>query len=167
MSAAGPLTAAHPFAHPDPATAGTLTEFAPGAGPRWEPPLDSMTYRDLWYAAGVWYRRATHAALPGCEQSVLVLLDESPDRRCRDPAGRRDPGRRRRGRPVRADADRRGEAWESAGRPPMQAWRVTLALTGRPEAPIWVPATGSCNRLPTAPGLVDPGAVVGYEGAWS
>jgi protein-L-isoaspartate(D-aspartate) O-methyltransferase len=33
------------------------------------------------------------------------------------------------------------ERWETAGRPPMQAWRIGLALTGDPASPIWVPAT--------------------------
>jgi protein-L-isoaspartate(D-aspartate) O-methyltransferase len=141
MSAAGPLTADHPFAHPAPATAGTLTGFEPVSGPRWAPALDSMSYRDLWYAAGVWYRRATHGALPGFEQSLLVLLDEA---RTGGAAVLPDGG-------VLAGGDEAAgyahdaadvvKRWESAGRPPMQAWRVTLALTGRPDAPIWVPAT--------------------------
>jgi protein-L-isoaspartate(D-aspartate) O-methyltransferase len=141
MSAAGPLTADHPFAHPVPAAAGTLTDLVPVAGPRWSPPLNSISYRDLWYAAGVWYRRATHAAVRGHEQSALVLLDESrtggavilPDGSIL--AGGADADR------YAQDAADVLKRWESAGRPPMQAWRVTLALTGRPDAPIWVPAT--------------------------
>src|SRR4051794_30898735 len=35
MSAAGPLTADHPYAHPAPAAAGSLVQFAPVGGPRW------------------------------------------------------------------------------------------------------------------------------------
>jgi protein-L-isoaspartate(D-aspartate) O-methyltransferase len=140
MSAAGPLTADHPYAHPGPAAGGALSGFTAVAGRRWEPALDPMVYRDLWYAAGVWYRRATHAALPGHNQSVLVLLDEArtggaavlPDGTVL--AGGDEADRYAQD---AADVIRR---WESAGRPPMQDWRVTLALTGQPEAPIWVPA---------------------------
>ena len=140
MSAAGPLTADHLYAHPNPAAAGSLTAFDQVSGPRWDPPLEPIPYRDLWYAAGVWYRRATHAALPGHDQSCLALLDES----------------RTGGAAILADgsvlaggdeAERYAhdaadiiKRWEAAGRPPMQAWRLTLGLAGDPEAPIWVPA---------------------------
>jgi protein-L-isoaspartate(D-aspartate) O-methyltransferase len=140
MSAAGPLTADHPFAHPAPAMPGSLTDLIPVAGPRWDPPLDSIGYRDLWYAAGVWYRRATHAALSGRDQSVLILLDEARTGGAAVPpdgsilAGGDEAER------YAYDADDVLERWAAAGRPPMQAWRVTLALTGRPDAPIWVPA---------------------------
>ena len=140
MSAAGPLTADHPYAHPAPAVAGELTDLVPVAGPRWPQPLTSFSYRDLWYAAGVWYRRATHAAVRGHEQSLLMLLDEA---RTGGAAILRDGGILAGG----ADADRYArdaadvlQRWDSAGHPPMQEWRVALALTGRPEAPIWVPA---------------------------
>ncbi|HEU4347558.1 MAG TPA: methyltransferase domain-containing protein [Actinoplanes sp.] len=140
MSATGPLTARHPYAHPDPAPAGTLTDFAPVAGPRWKRPLGSLTYRDLWYAAGVWHRRATHAGLPGHEQSVLVLLDESQTGGAAIlPDGSIVAGGDHADRYAHDAADI-VERWESAGRPPMQAWHVTLARTGRPDAPIWVPA---------------------------
>jgi protein-L-isoaspartate(D-aspartate) O-methyltransferase len=141
MSAAGPLTAAHPYAHPAPATPGSLAPFAEAAAPRWDPPLDWLTYHDLWYAAGVWYRHATHGALPGLQQSSLVLLDETrtggaailPDGSVR--AGGDQAGR------YAADAADALRRWEAAGRPPMQRWRVTLALVGDRPAPIWVPAT--------------------------
>jgi protein-L-isoaspartate(D-aspartate) O-methyltransferase len=76
MSAAGPLTASHPGSHPAPVPTGALVAFAPFAAPRWEQALDSYGYRDLWYAAGVWSRRATHAALPERDQSAVILLDE-------------------------------------------------------------------------------------------
>jgi len=140
MSAAGPLTADHPYAHPAPATAGTLAEFAPVGEPRWGRPLDSTAYRDLWYAAGVWHRRATHAALPGRDQSCLALLDAAgtggaailPDGTVL--AGGAEADR------YAADAATILDRWEAAGRPPMQAWRINLALTGDPESPIWVPS---------------------------
>lgn len=141
MSAAGPLTARHPGSHPPPVASGRLAGFSEAAPPRWAPPLESMAYRDLWYAAGVWSARATHAALPGREQSCVVLLDEAgaggaailPDGSVR--AG----GERAGAYAVRAAEiiDR----WEAAGRPPMQAWRIGLRLGGDPGAPIWAPAT--------------------------
>jgi protein-L-isoaspartate(D-aspartate) O-methyltransferase len=143
MSAAGPLIAAHPRTHPAPATAGTLAGFAAVAGPRWKRPLDSLSYRDLWYAAGVWHRRATHAAVPGLEQSVLVLLD---DARTGGAAILSDGSVLAGG----ADADRFAadaaevlDRWVAARRPTMQAWTVTLERGGRPDAPIWAPARWS------------------------
>lgn len=143
MSAAGPLIAAHPRTHPSPATAGTLTGFAPAAGPRWKRPMDSLSYRDLWYAAGVWHPCATHAAVPGHERSVLVLLDDDrtggaailPDGSVL--TGGPDAGR------FGADAAEVLDRWIAAGRPTMQAWTVTLELGGRPETPIWAPAQWS------------------------
>jgi protein-L-isoaspartate(D-aspartate) O-methyltransferase len=143
MSASGPLTADHPYAHPAPAAARALATFTQVAGPRWRDPLDSLTYRDLWYAAGAWHRRATHAAVPGRDQSVLALLDEHrsggavvlPDGAIM--AGGQEATQ------YAADAAELVDRWLEAGRPPMQAWRITLALTGDPEAPIWVPASWS------------------------
>jgi protein-L-isoaspartate(D-aspartate) O-methyltransferase len=146
MSAAGPLIAAHPRSHPAPAVAGTLTGFAAAAGPRWKRPLDSLSYRDLWYAAGVWHRRATHAAMPGHEQSCLVLLDD--DRTGGAAiladgsvlAGGPDAER------FAADAADVLDRWADAGRPAMQAWTVTLERGGRPDAPIWAPAHWTLDR---------------------
>jgi protein-L-isoaspartate(D-aspartate) O-methyltransferase len=139
MSAAGPLTAEHAYAHPKPAPPGSLEPFTPVAPPRWDPPLDSLAYRDLWYAAGVWHRRATHASLRR-DQTSLALLDASrtggavilPDGSVL--AG--GPSAQR----YAHDATEVLDRWEALGRPPMRAWAVTLALTGDPGAPIWVPA---------------------------
>ena len=141
MTAAGPLTAPHAGAFPPPAAAGTLPGLAEFAPVRFDPPLDPMTYRDLWYAAGVWSRRATHAAVPRHEQSCLVLLDAArtggavvlPDGRVL--AGGAEAER------YGADAVTIVDRWTSAGRPPMQAWRVGFGLTGDPRAPIWVPCS--------------------------
>jgi len=113
--------------------------FAVVAPPRWDPPLDSSAYRDLWYAAGVWHRRATHGSLRR-DQASLALLDASrtggaiilPDGSVL--AGGPDAAR------YAADATEVLDRWEAVGRPPMRAWAVTLALTGEPSAPIWVPA---------------------------
>jgi protein-L-isoaspartate(D-aspartate) O-methyltransferase len=139
MSAAGPLTAAHPYAHPAPAPAGSLPEFAPVAAARWEPPLSTVPYRDLWHAAGVWHHRATHASLRP-EQSCLALLDAGrtggalilPDGAvlAAGPEAQR----------YAADAVAIVDRWEAAGQPPVQAWYAGLARAGWPDAPIWVPA---------------------------
>ena len=139
MTAAGPLTAAHAGAFPPPAAAGTLADLGEFAPPRFDPTLDSLGYRDLWYAAGVWSRRATHAAVPRREQSCLVLLDEArtggavilPDGSVL--AGGAEADR------YGADAVTIVDRWMATGRPPMQAWRVGFGLTGDPRAPIWAP----------------------------
>jgi protein-L-isoaspartate(D-aspartate) O-methyltransferase len=141
MSAAGPLSAAHAGSHPAPAAARTLADFTPAAGPRWRSALTAAAYRDLWYAAGVWSRRATHAAVPGWEQSLLALLDPSraggavvlPDGTVL--AAGTEGG-------YWADeAIQIIDRWESIDRPPMQAWRIGLSPSGDPDTPIWVPTT--------------------------
>ncbi|GAA4928038.1 protein-L-isoaspartate O-methyltransferase family protein [Actinoplanes utahensis] len=138
MSAAGPLTARHPRSHPEPAVAlADLTETSPA---RWRPPLNAQAYRDLWYAAGVWHHRVSHASITGRDLSYLAVLDESGTS----------------GAVVLADgailasgpsADRYtavgtalSDRWWSLGRPPMTAWQVTLSLTGDPTTPIWAPS---------------------------
>jgi protein-L-isoaspartate(D-aspartate) O-methyltransferase len=143
MSASGPLTAAHQFAHPAPAAPGELAALREEKGPRFDPPLGALSYRDLWYAAGVWHRRATHAAIPGVDQNCLMLLDEDrtggaailPDGAIF--SGGAEPER------WANDALDILKRWDAAGRPPMRAWQVTLALNGLPDAPIWVPANWS------------------------
>jgi protein-L-isoaspartate(D-aspartate) O-methyltransferase len=137
MTAAGPLTAARPF--PAPVTPKTLRALTPYGKRRFDPPLPPLTYRDLWYAAGVWHRRATHAAVPRREQSCLMLLDEQgtggaiilPDGAVL--AGGAQAAR------YAADAKAILDRWLDAGRPPMQAWRVGLTAGGDPYAPILLP----------------------------
>ena len=138
MSAAGPLSADHPYAHPA-APAGPLVAFAQVTDARWAAPLDSLAYRDLWYAAGVWHRRATHAALRR-DHSSLALLDESRTGGAVIlPNGAVLAGGAHAA-AYAADAIEILDRWEAAGRPPMQAWRIGMALTGRADAPIWAPA---------------------------
>jgi protein-L-isoaspartate(D-aspartate) O-methyltransferase len=141
MSAAGPLTATHPGSHPAPVPSGALTAFVPFAPARWDAPLGSYSYRDLWYAAGVWSSRVTHAALPDRDLTGLVLLDEQGSGGAAIlPDGSVLVGGEQ--------AKQYGETaveiidrWESAGRPAMRSWRIGLRLTGDPRAPIWAPAT--------------------------
>ncbi|HWS32371.1 MAG TPA: methyltransferase domain-containing protein, partial [Actinoplanes sp.] len=153
MSAAGPLTARHPRSHPPAAVAlEGLTETAP---PRWRPPLDARAYRDLWYAAGAWHPRSSNASIAGRESSYLAILDDTGAA----------------GAVVLADgavlasgesADRYtavgvalAARWQALNRPAMSAWRVGLALTGDPEAPIWAPSTWTLDPIPAISGPAD------------
>ena len=139
MPAAGPLTAVHPF--PAPVPPGALSGLTEYAGARFDPALDSLSYRDLWYAAGVWHHRATNAAVPGREQSCLVLLDEArtggavvlPDGTVLAGGAAADR--------LAADAVAILDRWTDAGRPPMQAWWLAFGRAGDPRAPIWVPGS--------------------------
>jgi protein-L-isoaspartate(D-aspartate) O-methyltransferase len=138
MTAAGPLSADHPGAFPAPAGARELGELAEFAPARFDPWLGPIAYRDLWYAAGAWNRRASHAAVPGAQQSCLALIDD-------DRAGAavvlpdgsvRTAGPTALGPEAVAILDR----WIAADRPGMDAWRLGFTLTGDPESPIWVPS---------------------------
>ncbi|XVV10572.1 protein-L-isoaspartate O-methyltransferase family protein [Actinoplanes sp. CA-131856] len=144
MTAAGPLTAAHPF--PAPAAPGTLAEFTEHEGPLFDPPLEPLAYRDLWYAAGVWNRRATLAAVPGREQNALIILDLTrtggavvlPDGSVL--AGGAEAAA------WAAEAAALRDRWLGAGRPPLRAWRVGLSPAGDAGAPILVPSTWELTR---------------------
>ncbi|GAA0809753.1 protein-L-isoaspartate O-methyltransferase family protein [Spirilliplanes yamanashiensis] len=146
MTASGPLTAHHPWAHPDPAARGELPPLDPAGPPRWDPPLGLVAYRDLWFAAGVWHRRATFAAVPGVPFGRLALLDEhrsggaviEPDGRVL--AGGEDAAR------YAGDAVALLNRWEAAGRPELTAWQGTLSLGGEPAAPIFVPVDWSAGH---------------------
>jgi protein-L-isoaspartate(D-aspartate) O-methyltransferase len=146
MSASGPLTAAHPGSHPHPASARTLPAFEQVTGPVWTRPLGSRAYRDLWYAAGVWHRRATYAALPGYDHGCLVLIDED---RAGGAAILPDGAVHAAGpqaQQLAADAAQVVDRWDVEGGPPLQQWRITLARAGHPDAPIWVPAQWELRR---------------------
>ena len=137
MQASGPLGATFADAFPAPATA--MAELVERIPARYDPALTEFPYRDLWYAAGAWNRRASHAAVPDRPQSCLALLDGSRSGGAViPPDGSVWAGG--------AQADDFTEAaagildrWEAAECPPMQAWRVTLAEAGDPRTPIWVP----------------------------
>ncbi|WP_328460276.1 methyltransferase domain-containing protein [Actinoplanes sp. NBC_00393] len=146
MSAAGPLTAQHTGSHPQPTVfAGDLDETAEQ---RWDPALDALAYRDLWYAAGAWHHRVTRAGVPRREQTCFALVDDSgaagaavlPDGRvlASGPAAEQ----------YTAVAVALAERWWALGRPPMRAWRVGLAPGGDPAAPIRVPRTWTLTRRP-------------------
>ena len=137
MTAAGPLTAVHTF--PAPAAPGTLTEFTQHAEARFDPPLHALAYRDLWYAAGVWYRRTTLAAVPGREQNCLILLDEDRSGGAIIlPDGSVHAGGARAAEYAH-DATVVLDHWLKVGRPPIQRWQLLLTRAGDPGAPLWLP----------------------------
>ncbi|GAA0574292.1 hypothetical protein GCM10010172_68640 [Paractinoplanes ferrugineus] len=137
MAAAGPLNAPFPDAFPLPAPG--MAEMTPHRPARYEPPLSETTYRDLWYAAGVWNRRASHAPVPGRQYGGLALLDSTrAGGAVIPPDGSVWAG----GAEAAASAAMAAEVvdrWEAAGRPPMGAWRIGLEPAGDPHAPIRVP----------------------------
>jgi protein-L-isoaspartate(D-aspartate) O-methyltransferase len=143
MSAAGPLTAHHAGAHPEPASANTLPDFVPVAEPRWARPLDSRGYRDLWYAAGVWHRRATYAALPGFDHGCLALIDaDRTGGAAVLPDGAVCAGGPRSAQ-YAAEADALVERWTAEGAPPLQAGCPVLRSGSRRGG-----SSGSAYQLP-------------------
>jgi protein-L-isoaspartate(D-aspartate) O-methyltransferase len=136
MSAAGPLNVT---AFPAPAGAGVLTGLAEHAPARFDPELEPGAYRDLWYAAGAWDRRASHATIAGDddpfhrEHTHLALLDGPGAGAVILPDGRVLATGEELARAAGTIIDR----WVAAARPPMQAWRIGLA----PAGPVWAPST--------------------------
>ncbi|MEU8238686.1 methyltransferase domain-containing protein [Actinoplanes missouriensis] len=139
MSAAGPLTARHPGSHPPPPSE-PLSGLDPVVPARWGTTLEALAYRDLWFAAGVWHRRVTYASAPGREQSLIAVLDEDgPGSAVVLPDGAVLASAERCAAVALALADR----WWATGRPPMRAWRATLASAG---GPILVPGPWRLTR---------------------
>ncbi|MGK5677931.1 protein-L-isoaspartate O-methyltransferase family protein [Actinoplanes sp. URMC 104] len=143
MTASGPLTAASPFPAPaPPRTLGKLTAYAEG---RFDPPLE-LAYHDLWYAAGVWHRRATYAAVPRQRRNCLMLLDEErtggaiilPDGSVLAGGAQRDR--------YAADAVVILDRWLAEQRPSLRSWHIRLAPGGDPDAPILLPHTWELTR---------------------
>jgi protein-L-isoaspartate(D-aspartate) O-methyltransferase len=139
MPASGPLGGAYPWMHPPPAGGDELPELVPTGAPRWSGPLEPAAYRDLWFATGVWHRRATWGTAGDTVHGERRLLDE--DRTGGAVIGA--DGSVRAGGPQAAryagDAAAVLDRWESAGRPRVRGWRGELNLSGEPDAPIWVP----------------------------
>jgi len=139
MTAAGPLGARYPWAHPEPLRSGALpapTLRRPG---RWYPPLELRRYHDLSVAAGAWNSRVTHGGILGEEDVDWVLLDET---------GAGGAGIARNGAilAVGSTAGRYADQaaavldrWEWSGAPEVADWNVDLALAGDPARPVWAP----------------------------
>jgi protein-L-isoaspartate(D-aspartate) O-methyltransferase len=146
MTAAGPLSADHPWARPAALRASALPAPTVVVPPRWQPALPVVTYCDLWFAAGVWHPRATSAPLETAPHGGCVLLDEErtggaailPDGAVR--AVGADAGHYAR------EAVGLLDRWEDAGRPALSAWSAELTLAGDADAPIWVPCRWELDR---------------------
>jgi protein-L-isoaspartate(D-aspartate) O-methyltransferase len=138
MTAAGPLSADHPWRHPLPLR-GVLPPPSTHRPARWRPPLDPQRYHDLTVAAGAWDRRVTHGSVDGVPGADWVLLD---------PAGGGGAGVRADGAVV-GSGRRAGEyadaaaalleRWEGAGSPAIEDWSVRFDRAGDPRRPIWAP----------------------------
>jgi protein-L-isoaspartate(D-aspartate) O-methyltransferase len=152
MPASGPLGADYPGAHPpryevrvavpddEPDAHRGRTEVpvqpAMRLPARWSPPMSQVRYADLWFAIGVWDRRATMGAF---EEGECVLDDPSGAA-----AIARDgsvAGFGPAAFTVAADAAALIDRWTAAGAPLLSRWHARLTLSGDPTAPIWVPAT--------------------------
>lgn len=139
MSAAGPLVARHRASHPPVVPSDLLRAGSLAGRRRWRPALDPASYRDLWFAAGAWSRRATHALLPGSSRFVAVLR-EGTDVAALLPDGTvsaaGDPA-------LAAEAFAIMERWDEARRPTMTSWAATLAPCGDPAEEIRCPLAWS------------------------
>ncbi|MEJ3746252.1 methyltransferase domain-containing protein [Actinomycetes bacterium KLBMP 9797] len=135
MTAAGPLAAAYPWMHP--AAPSPLPDPVVTRPARFDPPLGFLRYYDLAFALGAWDRRATLAQLE--DGAVCVLLDETGTSGAvvaHDGAVRAfGPAAAERADHATVLLDR----WMADGAPTIAAWTATMALTGAPTHPIWVP----------------------------
>lgn len=150
MTAAGPLSADYPWAHPGYHASRTLPEPTVRHPSPWSPRLDLARYLDLWFALGVWNRRVTIAAVDGVDGPAgCVLLDEEetggaavlPD----GSVVGSGPHARRYAETMVALRDR----WLALGRPGLTRWQTELVPAGDPASPI---------RVPTQWTLTDAGA---------
>lgn len=137
MSAAGPLSAFHPGAHP--LGGGPLPPPSVRHPARFDPPLDVFRYHDMWFALGAWDARTTYAQLPdGAGEGGCALLDETADGGATIwPDGGVDGS----GPHAEAYAERALrliDRWLESGRPAVPAWRAGMTLGGDPAHPIWV-----------------------------
>jgi protein-L-isoaspartate(D-aspartate) O-methyltransferase len=139
MSAAGPLSARYPWAHPEPLRTTPLptpTVRYPG---RWDPPLDFDRYFDLWFATGAWDRRVTGASLLGSEFGGCVVLDEIGGGGAAILADGGVAASGERAELLGGEALRLVDRWAAHGRPAVAGWQAILALAGDPDQPVWVP----------------------------
>jgi protein-L-isoaspartate(D-aspartate) O-methyltransferase len=137
MSAAGPLSASYPGAHPcggGPLPAATVRHPA-----RFDPPLDVFRYHDLWFALGAWDARTTYAeSADSAGDGGCALLDETanggatiwPDGAVQGSGPHAETYAER--------ASRLVDRWVASGRPGVRAWRCVMSLDGDPDHPIWV-----------------------------
>jgi protein-L-isoaspartate(D-aspartate) O-methyltransferase len=138
MSAAGPLAASYPGAHP--LAGGPLPPATVSHPARFDPPLDVFRYHDMWFALGAWDARTTYAQpRDDTAEGACALLDETA-------AGGATIGQDGAvggsGPHAEAYAERASalvDRWVASGRPAVPAWRAPMALDGDESQPIWVP----------------------------
>ncbi|MDQ7904142.1 methyltransferase domain-containing protein [Phytohabitans sp. ZYX-F-186] len=138
MSAAGPLSAMFPGAHP--LGDGPLPPATVRRPARFDPPLDVFRYHDMWFALGAWDPRTTYAQPPDSSgNGGCALLDEAAEGGATVwPDGSIDGS----GPSAGAYAERATaliDRWVASGRPAVPAWQASMALDGDPAYPIWVP----------------------------
>jgi protein-L-isoaspartate(D-aspartate) O-methyltransferase len=138
MSAAGPLSADHPWRHPAPLR-GALPHPSARRPARWRPPLDPQRYHDLTVAAGAWDRRVTHGAVDGVPGADWVLLDPAGGGGAGISADGAVVGSGRYAREYADAAVALLERWERTGSPAIEDWSVRFDRAGDPRQPIWVP----------------------------
>ena len=140
MSAAGPLSARYPWAHPEPARGRLLPAPSVTRRGRWRPPLDVYRYYDLWFAAGAWDGRVTFAGVTGAAgNGGCALLDESG---AGGAALMTDGGILAMGSQARHYANLAlglRERWVRAGEPTLTDWSAPLVPAGDAAQPILVP----------------------------
>jgi protein-L-isoaspartate(D-aspartate) O-methyltransferase len=135
MAAAGPLGAAYPWMHPQPA--GQLPDPVLMLPPRFEPPLDVFRYHDLCFACGVWDSRATLAQRG--DSTACAVLDETGAAGAAVGSDGAVGGSGAHAEEFAARTAALLDRWQAAGEPAVAAWWADLALAGDPDRPIWVP----------------------------
>jgi protein-L-isoaspartate(D-aspartate) O-methyltransferase len=143
MAASGPLSARYPWAHPEPWRPSTQPATAVTVPPRWKPPLGDSRYVDLWFAIGVWDRRATFGSFAHGDGvlrhadgvSGVTIARDGTIRAAGPHAGA-----------LAFDASALLDRWTAEGAPALPGWRATMTLAGDPELPILVPETWSYER---------------------
>ncbi|GLH97579.1 protein-L-isoaspartate O-methyltransferase family protein [Phytohabitans aurantiacus] len=135
MAAAGPLGAAYPWKHPQPA--GPLPDPVVMLPPRFEPPLDVFRYHDLCFACGVWDSRATLAHRG--DSTACAVLDETAAAGAAVSSDGAIGGSGAHAEEYAARLAALLDRWQDAGEPAVAAWRADLALSGDPDRPIWIP----------------------------
>jgi protein-L-isoaspartate(D-aspartate) O-methyltransferase len=138
MSAAGPLSAVYPGAHP--VGAGPLPPPAVSRPGRFDPPLDVFRYHDMWFALGAWDTRTTYAQPPDdAGNGGCALLDEAADGGATIWPDGSVLGSGPHAETYTERADALVDRWLASGRPDVPSWHAPMTLDGDPSQPIWVP----------------------------
>ncbi len=138
MAASGPLSARYPWGHPEPWRPPTAPAPAVTVPARWNPSLGDTRYVDLWFAIGVWDRRATFGSFAHGDGVLRHEDGVSGATIARDGAIRAAGPHAA---ALATDAVALLDRWTVQGAPALPRWRATMALAGDPAQPILVPRT--------------------------